>query len=113
MLKNIYGSAFNSCTSLSTFYYPKYKQYGYIYFAYVDMYAFQNCSLTNVYFSGTKELYDERQNPSNHYEFIATTYNTNSRLIAALIFYSEEEPTDTTYRYWHYVNGEPTIWVIE
>ncbi len=25
-------------------------------------------------------------------------------------FYSENEPTDTTHSYWHYVDGVPTSW---
>ena len=27
-----------------------------------------------------------------------------------LYFYSSTQPTDTTYNYWHYVDGEPTAW---
>ena len=110
-LTNIHANAFTSCTSLSTFYFPQHKTSGYIALPYVDMYAFQNCSLTTVYFSGTKDLYDQKQSVSAHQEFICTTYNTNSRLISALVFYSETEPTDSTNRYWHYDDdGNRVVW---
>ena len=36
---------------------------------------------------------------------------TGSRFqMADKFYYSEEQPTDTSHTYWHYVNGERVIW---
>ncbi len=58
--------------------------------------------MNNVYYLGTP---DEWNNitilKNNDYLSYATRY-----------YYSEEELTDTTYNYWHYVDGVPTKWEI-
>ena len=36
--------------------------------------------------------------------------SNNEGLSGNIYYYSEIEPTDTTNTYWHYVNGEPTLW---
>ena len=33
-------------------------------------------------------------------------------LESPVYFYSEEKPTDTSYKFWHYVDGVVTEWVI-
>ena len=35
---------------------------------------------------------------------------SNSDLTNAICYYSETEPTDTTYNYWRYVDGVPVAW---
>ncbi len=68
----------------------------------IDYCAFDYCSkLKNVYYKGTIEEWNEISIESycNEYLIEATKY-----------FYSETKQTDTTYNYWHYVNGEPTAW---
>ena len=63
--------------------------------------AFYNCSsLTDVYYKGTKEQWDTISIvDSNDYLTSATRY-----------YYSETQPTNTDYKYWHYVDGIPTTW---
>ncbi len=63
--------------------------------------AFYDCtSLTTVYYTGTPEEWGQISIGSSN------SYLTD----AARYYYSETEPTDTTYPYWHYVNGVPTKW---
>ena len=66
--------------------------------------AFGGCSnLTAVYYAGTQA---EWENIS-----IDTYRNENKYLISATkYYYSETQPTDTTYKYWHYVDGVLTPW---
>ena len=63
--------------------------------------AFYNCSsLTSVFYKGTAEQWNT-----------ISISNGNSDLTSAtLYYYSETQPTDTTYKYWHYVDGVPTAW---
>ena len=63
--------------------------------------AFSDCSsLTSVFYKGTAE---QRNTIS--------IFNGNSDLTSATrYYYSETQPTDTTYKYWHYVDGVPTAW---
>ena len=63
--------------------------------------AFYGCtSLTTVYYTGTPEEWGQ-----------ISVGSSNSKLTsAARYYYSETEPIDTTYPYWHYVNGVPTKW---
>ena len=67
----------------------------------IDDLAFLNCtSLTTVYYTGTPEEWRQ-----------ISIGSSNSRLpYATRYYYSETQPTDTTYQYWHYVNGVPTKW---
>ena len=62
--------------------------------------AFSKCdSLTNIYYGGTISDWS-----------IITIDSYNETLEAALCYYCEVQPTDTTYQYWHYVDGVPTKW---
>ena len=38
------------------------------------------------------------------------SYYNSSLTKATRYYYSETRPTNTTYQYWHYVNGVPTKW---
>lgn len=59
--------------------------------------------LTTVYYKGTP----------TEWENISIVSSGNDKLISATkYYYSETQPTDTTYKYWHYVDGEPTPWEI-
>ena len=63
--------------------------------------AFYDCeALTTVYYTGSAEEWSE-----------VTIANNNTYLTSATVYYySESQPTDTTYKYWRYVNGVPTPW---
>ena len=57
--------------------------------------------LKTVYYMGTAEEWNN----------INITNEDNMFLIEAMkYYYSETQPTDTTYQYWHYVDGVPTPW---
>ncbi len=65
--------------------------------------AFYNCSSLNaVYYQGTPKEWNDINiaNSSSYYYY----------LTKATRYYSENEPTDTIYNYWHYVDGEPIPW---
>jgi hypothetical protein len=54
-----------------------------------------------------KNVYLEKApNETMNYDEYGNSYYTD----ATKYYYSEEEPTDTTNLYWHYVDGEPTPW---
>lgn len=63
--------------------------------------AFLICTkLTSVFYKGTAEQWNTISiSNGNNYLTSATRY-----------YYSETQPTDTTYKYWHYVDGVPTAW---
>ena len=64
--------------------------------------AFYNCSdLIIVYFTGTESEWNQIS--------INTTSNDYLRN-ASRYYYSELQPTDNNYVYWHYVDGIPTKW---
>ena len=67
----------------------------------IDSLAFYMCdNLTTVYYTGTPENWKNIIiDASNPELFHATRY-----------YYSEKQPTDITYQYWHYVDGVPTVW---
>ena len=67
----------------------------------IGAYAFYKCSsLTTIYYAGTSSDWNE----------IEISENGNSHLFAATIYYySEMEPTEMG-NFWHYVDGEPTVW---
>lgn len=67
----------------------------------IGSFAFSGCSsLTSVFYKGTAEQWNT-----------ISISNGNSDLTSAtLYYYSETQPTDTTYKYWHYVDGVPTAW---
>ena len=67
----------------------------------IDYRAFAICNeLANVYYCGTPSEWNN-----------ITIDSLNTKLTdATRYYYSEIAPTDTTYRYWHYVNDVPTKW---
>ena len=54
----------------------------------------------NIYYGGS---------PSDVSNITIESGNNNLD-ISRFIYYSETKPTDTTHRYWHYVNGVPISW---
>ena len=61
--------------------------------------VFRGCqSLTTAYYEGTS---DDRKR--------MTIENYNSELTAHFYYYSETEPTGSG-KFWHYVDGVPTVW---
>ncbi len=63
--------------------------------------AFDGCvSLTSVYYCGSYSDWSE----------LTIGENNEYLLYATIYYYSEEEPTDTSYNYWHYVDGVATPW---
>ncbi len=69
----------------------------------INDYAFGACyNLNNVYYLGTPDEW-------NNITILKYNYYLSN---AARYYYSEEEPTDTTYNYWHYVDGVPIKWEI-
>ncbi|MBQ8439128.1 MAG: leucine-rich repeat domain-containing protein [Clostridia bacterium] len=86
--------AFHNCTNLTSITIP-------VSITSISMEAFENCnSLNNIYYTGTAE------------EWTAITIGSwNDPLTSATIYYySETQPTDTTNKYWHYVDSVPTVW---
>lgn len=63
--------------------------------------AFYGCSsLMSVYYGGSVNDWNKISiNKFDIHSYDATCY-----------YYSETQPTDTTYKYWRYVNGVPTEW---
>lgn len=70
----------------------------------IEQNAFDNCRwIENIYYKGTPSAWND----------ININSSGNSLLICSTKhYYSETQPTDTTYKYWHYVDGEPTPWEI-
>ena len=64
--------------------------------------AFYGCtSLTTIYYTGTPEEWEQISIGSDNTKLTSTTR----------YYYSETQPTDTTYQYWYYDDaGIPTIW---
>lgn len=70
----------------------------------IEEYTFNDCSnLTRVYYTGTLTEWSNISIDSTN------NYDLNS---ATRYYFSESEPTDTAYNYWHYVDGVPTPWEI-
>ncbi len=115
-VRTIENSAFSSCLNLKSIYFGKSLQR-------IESRAFIACQkLTSVVIPQSvteisKDAFDFCDSslklfycgsPSNltfledePYSFFGTYY-----------YYSENEPLDADYNYWHYVNGEPTIWAV-
>ncbi len=63
--------------------------------------AFNGCrNLSTVYYGGTVA----------DWENITIEQKNTFLTSASRYYYSESQPTDTTYQYWHYVDGVPTPW---
>ena len=63
--------------------------------------AFNGCrNLSTVYYGGTVA----------DWENITVEQENTFLTSASRYYYSESQPTDTTYQYWHYVDGVPTPW---
>ena len=73
---------------------------------YQSGYTFYKVTLEKIFYEGTKEQF---------YKIKGLYASGNDTAIsnATKYFYSEEAPTDTDNNYWHYVNGEITIWTTE
>ncbi len=68
----------------------------------IGLSAFEDCTnLTNVYYKGTSA------------ECSVNISDRNDKFVsAAKYYYAETQPTDTSNKYWHYVNNEIEVWVI-
>ena len=86
---------FYYCTSLKYLFIPK-SIMG------IESMAFYNCSPNTILYKGTSSEWNNI--------IIFNDYGYNSPIIyATRYYYSETTPTNAG-NYWHYVNGEPTIW---
>lgn len=67
----------------------------------ISNYAFYGCDcLANVYYMGTVDNWNS-----------IYIYSNNSNLTSANhYYYTDTQSIDTTYKYWHYVDGVPTAW---
>ena len=93
-ITRISQDAFSYCESLTSVTIPDS-------ITHIDMFAFGNCSsLKAVYFSGT----------ATDWSKITIAYTNTPLTSATRFYYSETQPTDTTNKYWHYVDGVPTVW---
>lgn len=94
-LEYIGEEAFMSCTKVSSIVIPKSIKT-------ICANIFSSSSnLTKVYYAGTLEKFAKIELYSSNYQFLT---------VATRYYYSETEPTDTTNKYWHYVNGVVTEW---
>lgn len=67
----------------------------------IDWSVFKSCyNLQTVYYLGTPDEW-------NHYKI---SNPKNDLIKATTCYYSESKPTDNTYKYWNYVDGNPTKW---
>ena len=93
-IKSISSYSFRNCSSLKNITIPSN-------ITSIEEYAFDGCnSLENVYYNGTIEEWSN----------IKIGSNNESLTSADIYYYLETKPTDTTNKYWHYVNGEIVIW---
>ena len=64
-------------------------------------YAFSDCSsFQKVYYKGT----------TTDWNNITISFGNYGLTYATIYYYSENEPSDTTNKYWHYVEGEVVVW---
>ncbi len=98
-LTEIQSRAFYGCSSLEELVLPAGVTR-------IGDYAFNN--------AGIKTIYSELSDPAETSKIEVGSYNTSFEN-ATWCFYSEEEPTDEAYTYWHYAWGSygsktPTLW---
>lgn len=90
-------SAFENCISMSWVILPESIRE-------IGSKSFIGCDkLKKIFYLGTKKQW---QNISK--VLYPTTPISSSE--SNRYYYSETQPTDTTYKYWHYVDGVPTAW---
>ncbi len=94
-LEYIGEEAFMSCTKVSSIVIPKSVKT-------ICANIFSSSSnFKKVYYAGTAEEFAQIELYTSNYQFLT---------VATRYYYSETEPTDTTNKYWHYVNGVVTEW---
>lgn len=87
-------NAFSYCNDLESVVIPKSVTT-------IEVLSFNECvNLKCVYYSGTKDEWKE---------ISIGGYNDKLKN-ATRYYYSESQPTNSSYKYWHYVNGKPTAW---
>ena len=59
-----------------------------------------------------KDTYSKVLNSYEDIKVLDIGSNNGALKSAAHYYYDEEQPTDTSYNYWHYVDGVPTKWEI-
>ena len=98
-LTSIGSMAFQGCTGLDGLILPaSLSRIGYS--------AFGDCNyLTAMYYEGRPEDLD-----IIIYSWSATQQSSNAHFKNILHYYSETTPTDTRYKWWHYVDGVPEAW---
>lgn len=84
----LYTYCFANCEKLSTII------LGHI--TYASTGAFYYCPVTRVYIKGNTESWNQ--------------IKADTDLKGSPCYYSEYQPSDTSVSWWHYVNGEPTLW---
>ena len=111
-LKNICYCAFSGCSLLNSFVLYSYNSSNDYYFPNVESYAFQSTNMPIIYFKGTSYVYNAGINGNNA---ISASVKKDGNTILfnkdRVAIYSETEPTDTDYKYWHYdTDGNPVLW---
>ncbi len=64
----------------------------------IDIAALKNCNGLTVFYTGSVTNWNSMNNSSSDIRGYMVAY------------YSEAKPTDTNYKYWHYIKGTPTLW---
>lgn len=64
----------------------------------IDDAAFKDCNGLTVFYTGSVTNWNNMNNNSSDIRDYMVAY------------YSEAKPTDTNYKYWHYIKGTPTLW---
>lgn len=94
-LEYIGENAFMNCPKVTSIVIPKSVK------TICDNIFASSANLTKVYYAGTAEEFGQIELYTSNYQFLT---------VATRYYYSESQPTDTTNKYWHYVNGVVTEW---